>query len=317
MGKEGKFRVALTGANSLLGKKFLAYSRNKKDFEKIVVLDIDPPQVTSKKVKFKKLDLLDPECAKIISRILKEEKCNSILHLASFSLPPNNLSLLHEIEVIGVLKILYAARTSGVKKIVFKSSAMVYGANPDNPSLISEEHPLMSDKVYHIEDKKEAEEIINNFSRKYREFKVTVLRFGFIVGPSREGFFSNYLSLPVVPFPLGLNPLIQILHEDDALNALIFSFYGKSDTYNIAGKEPIPLNSIIKKSGKPSVAIPLPVLKSLWNRMWKAGIASFPGVFFDYLSYPFLLDTTRALKKLKLNPSKTTEEAVVSFREGK
>jgi UDP-glucose 4-epimerase len=107
------------------------------DGHEVVVLDnlssghMENLQGVLDKVTFIEGDVRDPEiCLKAA------DGCNGIFHEAalvsvadSIQRPLDN----HDINITGTLNVLEAARASGVKRVVFASSAAVYGDNPVLP----------------------------------------------------------------------------------------------------------------------------------------------------------------------------------------
>ena len=76
-------------------------------------------------------DVRDPEtCLKAA------EGCDGIFHEAALVSVPDSINRPrdnHDINITGTLNILEAARANGVKRVVFASSAAVYGDNPELP----------------------------------------------------------------------------------------------------------------------------------------------------------------------------------------
>jgi UDP-glucose 4-epimerase len=83
------------------------------------------------RIEFIEGDIRDPEtCLKAA------EGCDGIFHEAALVSVPDSINRPrdnHDINITGTLNILEAARKQGVKRVVFASSAAVYGDNPDLP----------------------------------------------------------------------------------------------------------------------------------------------------------------------------------------
>src|SRR5690606_5835663 len=107
-----------------------------------------------------------------------------------------------------------------------------------------------------IADKVEAEQQVWRYRERTPGFKATVLRFAPILGPNLENPMSRYLSRTVAPVVLGYDPLMQFLHEEDAIEATMLAVLQESDgPLNIAGRGVLPLTNAIRLTG----GIPLPV----------------------------------------------------------
>src|SRR5207244_1812829 len=59
-----------------------------------------------------------------------------------------------------------------------------------------------------------------DFGRRRHDVTLTILRFANFMGSQIETPLTRYFSLPVVPTPLGYDPRIQFVHEDDAVEVL-------------------------------------------------------------------------------------------------
>ena len=64
------------------------------------------------------------------------------MHLAFVSDQRVSQGKRHDVNVVGTSKVLGWARHHGAKRVCVLSRAAVYGARPDNPSLITEDMPL-------------------------------------------------------------------------------------------------------------------------------------------------------------------------------
>ncbi len=302
--------LALTGTRTDLGRVFLQRAAGKRGI-RIVTLDALPPQVEARNISFCKIDLLDPAVHFTVGDILKKEKCNAFAHLAVFNTPTKDPDISHEINVIGTMKMLHACRMTGVKKFIYKSTALVYGAHPSNPALLKETHPCRPSGHSFIEDKQEAEKMVLNFGEKVRDADITILRAGFITGKSVSTFFSRYIHMKAVPVAAGYNPVIQVLHIADAVRAFEASISKKNPgIVNIAGDSPVPLLSLTRAARSVPVLMPRPGAHLALDSLWRLGAAPFPGYFLDYLIFPFLLDNTKMKKVLGVVPKYSTLEAV-------
>ena len=93
----------------------------------VIGLDTAPPKEALKGLDFIQADVRNP----LLTDLLAEEGVNTIVHLAFLdSDHPSEAAF--DLNVMGTMKVFGAAAAAGVKKIVVKSSTMVYGAKPDN-----------------------------------------------------------------------------------------------------------------------------------------------------------------------------------------
>jgi len=82
--KKEKLRIALTGSVSLVGASVLGRLVKRGDVEKIVVFDIQYPDVISDLIEFHNIDLTSPDSVKEIARVLSENGVSIFLHAAFF-----------------------------------------------------------------------------------------------------------------------------------------------------------------------------------------------------------------------------------------
>ena len=94
------------------------------------------------------------------------------------------------VNVEGTLNVLLAARDEGIRRVVFSSSASVYGSSRQMPT--TEESPPDPISPYGVA-KLAAERYCVSFSRVYESFEAVVLRYFNVFGP-RQSPFSQYAA---------------------------------------------------------------------------------------------------------------------------
>jgi UDP-glucose 4-epimerase len=132
------FIVAITGAAGYVGGRLLARLLDEPDVETVVGLDVGPlPTGPERFIPYRR-DVRDPSLADILAR----HRVDTLVHTA-FVLypPPRRLRQMAHINVNGTENVLRAAAQAGVRHAIFLSSTTVYGAWPDNPIPLTEEHP--------------------------------------------------------------------------------------------------------------------------------------------------------------------------------
>jgi len=140
-----------------------------------------------------------------------------------------------------------------------------------------------------------------------------VLRACWPIGPSFWNRVTAYLSLPVVPVPLGFDPLLQLVHEEDALFAFLRATLERHPgVYNVVGKNVLPLSSLLRMAGKTVLPIPPPLLFRLRYVPSQRQTGDPPEAFYDYLRYLWVADGERGFAAFG-EPAYTTQEAWLSF----
>ena len=144
------------------------------------------------------------------------------MHAAVLTNPRRDGAYAHELESIGTLNVLAAAAAAGVGHVVLRSFTAVYGAHGRNPAFLTEDRPLQPNlSLGWARDKLEAEQHAASFARRYPGMKITVLRFAPLFGPGVRNFYTAIFDHRLVPVLMGYDPLMQLLHPDDALAAFL------------------------------------------------------------------------------------------------
>jgi len=132
-------------------------------------------------VPFYQRDITDPGIADIV----KETRPRALIHQAAQVAVPVSLRdpvFDASVNIIGTLNLLEACRKYGVEKVVFASSAAVYG-NPEYLP-VDEEHPLRPLSGYGI-----SKLTVEKYLEAYRELyglRWTALRYANIYGPRQD-----------------------------------------------------------------------------------------------------------------------------------
>lgn len=163
--------------------------------------------------------------------------------------------LVHEVDATGTLNICMAASKNGVQKVVYTSSAEVYGNGTIIP--IAEDHPLESNTPYGAA-KLSGELYLGVYRRTYGLPSV-VLRLLNTYGPREhfEGLYGEVIPRFVVRAMNGLPPVIfgdgeqtRSYHEvSDTVRAIVLAAEcdeAVGETFNIGGEEEISVNKLAK-----------------------------------------------------------------------
>ncbi len=304
--------LAITGLGSFVG---FNVADRMPDSSRVVGLDLRVPRRLEGRIRSHRVDLTNPTADSRLAEILEKERCEAVLHAAFFTDPYSDLEYSHELEVIGSLHVMNACAAAGVRKLVVMSTAQVYGARPDNPNFLSERHALRpSEDAHALRDRAEVEGLLELFADRHRDVVVTVLRPCWVVGPTIESGVTRYLDAPNPTTLLGFDPLTQFLHEEDLLSAvgsaLALEVRG---AVNLAGPGVLPLSTLLRIAGKSPRAVPHPILYRLSHLSSLRRTGDPPAAFYDFLRFPWTIDTARAEAELEFDPVYTTKEAWMSF----
>ncbi len=142
--------------------------------------------------------------------IFQQEKPEVVIHQAAQVSVPKSVADPKEdaeINILGTINLLEAAKKCGVRKVVFASSAAVYGEPQYLP--IDEEHQIAAQSPYGL-----AKYTVEKYLALYRSLyglEYTVLRYSNVYGPRQDGegeggvvaVFANCLSQGRVPTIFG------------------------------------------------------------------------------------------------------------------
>ncbi len=286
------------GVGRVLLRKLLEHSRYR-----ILGLDrrnwvLDRPE----RFDFRQLDLRRSGTEDLI----RVERPWGVVHLAFVSDQRVDRARRHEVNVVGTQRLLGWCTKYGVKRVVILSRASVYGARPDNPSLITEDQPLRLGAVYtQLDDLVEFDHLCRSWMWEHREMGMSLLRPVHIVGPNiREGMLYQYLKRNPIPTALGFDPMVQVVHEEDAIQSILCALKGKrSGIYNVAGPGALPLSILLRELGRKTLPIPHPFF-ALGN--WAAfglGLSKLPSQAIDFVRYSCLVDGSLIRDDLGYEPS--------------
>src|SRR5213080_3951202 len=158
----------------------------------------------------------------VIGKLVRQLKIDTVVHLAVMVDSPTEERSIHETDVIGTMNVLVgcAAPSSPVRRLVVKSSQAVYGAGPYDPSFFAEDMTNWDKPASGVTgDLLEMEQLVSEFALRTDRCGVSVLRLGFRV--SEDTSLARFLSLPIVPVFTGFDPRLQLLHEEDAAEAMV------------------------------------------------------------------------------------------------
>jgi len=309
--------ILVTGVDDYWGRNVVAQllqneaNRNKPEFH-IVGVSAQPPKAEIKGIDYIQADIRNP----LLTELLKSEKVDTVCHLV-FSESVRPMEATFDLNVMGTMKVLGACADAGVRKVILKSSMAVYGASATNPAYLTEKSPFQGGQSYgYNRNLLEIESFCNGFIRQHPDILLTILRFSNIVGPESDTPMTRFLKEPLAPVLLGFDPLMQVIHEKDVVNALVHSIeHDHSGAFNIAADGILPLTRLMALAAK----IPIPVIHLC--AYWGVGIASSLGlptaqywpIEPDFIRYSWVGDAKQMRENMAFSPSYTAEAALREF----
>jgi UDP-glucose 4-epimerase len=306
-------RILITGVSGYWGTELARRLERSDQFEYIAGLDVRPPAADLERTEFIRADIRNP----LISKLIPQTGVDTVVHSDVLLAPEPGKAAkqLHDINVIGSLQLLAACeKADTVRTIVVRGSAAIYGAEPNSPEFFTEDmarrFPL---RTTFQRDIAELENYFERYARRYARVTVTILRYQPSLGVRVDSPLTRYLRAPVVPVPLGFDPLLQFVHADDAVGALEAAVLRPlRGPVNVAGEGSISLSRLLRLAGK----LPFPVLSPFFGAALNAGrrfgLGRLPPDAVPWLQYGLTIDSTRLVTKMGFRP-RSTVDAVQDF----
>jgi UDP-glucose 4-epimerase len=247
----------VTGLGTFWGSRIAQALERRPEVDLIVGVDTHEPRLPLTRTEFVRADA----SYAILRRMVRATQVDTVLHthLVIDSTRAAGRHL-HEVNVIGTMNLLAAAAAEGsaVRKIVLKTSTLVYGSNFDDPYFFREDARRTHAPSTPIERSLlEVDTLVGDFAEDHPEVAVTSLRFANVLGDDVSTVFSRMLRMPVVPEVFGYDPRLQFVHEDDVTRALAHATTAElRGTFNVAGPGTITWGEACRAVARRRLAMP-------------------------------------------------------------
>jgi UDP-glucose 4-epimerase len=237
------------------------------------------------------------------------------VHAAFLSHPTHATEWAHELEDVGTMHLLNASAAVPPRRIVMVSTTLIYGAHPKNPNFLTETSELRGhpDSRF-VNDKVRAELQLLRFASEHPQTEVCSLRFAPILGPTVKNLYTRFLRRSVAPVMLGHDPVMQFVHELDAVWALLQATVGDCrGPFNIVGKGVLPYTTVLAMLGRVPIPMPLPLARYITKALWATQLVGSPASFLDFLLFPCVADGSRASSELGYVPRFNIQRTILDF----
>jgi UDP-glucose 4-epimerase len=246
-----------------------------------------------------------------LTELLRAEGVDTVLQLdfAGADEPACGHEAAVQQNVIGTMELLGACAAAGVPQVVVRSHSGVYGASPLNPTLMDEARPLSRGGLGGIlRDFAEIELFVAEFVARHPEPRVATLRCAHLVGGWSP--LVEYFSQPAPRTLMGFDPTIQLLHIDDAVDAIVRAALTPcAGAYNLAADDALCISQAIRLAGQQPIPVPEPLFglsvalgDSATARPWPLDMA--------FLRHGCVVDTRRAHGELGWSPAHSAADAL-------
>jgi nucleoside-diphosphate-sugar epimerase len=308
--------VVVTGIAGSLGQRVAARLAAHDEVDRVVGVDVVPPDLSDPKLDVRIVDLaLPPGPDDDLAAAF--EPTDSVIHLA-WRMPdaggngrashlPADYTNRRALD-----RVLAAAAATRPETLVHLSSATVYGAWPDNQIPLTEDSPLRPNPEFaYAVGKAEAERALVEWAEEHPDTRVAVLRPAVTVG-SPEPLYAALGATRAPRGGDGRRP-VQYLHVDDLADAVILAWEHRlSGVYNVAPDTGVREDAARALAGGVArVTLPLRLANAVaaWTwQLWRRGV---PVEARAYAIHPWVVAPDR-LKAAGWTPHYTSEEALVA-----
>jgi nucleoside-diphosphate-sugar epimerase len=245
--------LAITGATSTLGPRVLGRLAVLPDVTRLLAIDRSPPLGVN--VPRCSYHDADPGTADL-RPVLKD--VDVVVHLGAALEPARDDAVIRTREVDAAKRVAEAAAAAGVRHLVVISSALAYGAHPDNDVPLTETSPVRGlAGLPAAEHAAEVERWLDGFRTRHPELAVTILRLALLAGPDVDTLLTRALEAPRIPAVRGHRPPLQFLHPDDAVAAIAHVVEQQvAGTFNVCADGWLSFDEVTAILGRRSLEVP-------------------------------------------------------------
>lgn len=294
--------VAVTGAASGLGRELLARLVSAADFRRVVAIDEERGDI--QEATWRAVDVRDPLLANRISDI------DVLVHLAGDYAVDSDPRERRAYNLRAAQTVLTACAAARVRRTVLVTSAMVYGAAPDNEVPLPEDAPVAAEPdTGVVGDYLEIEALVRRSLRSHPGLDVTVLRPAAVVGPGVDTVITRHFESPRLLTVKGCSPRWQFCHVEDLVSALELAARGVvTGVVGVGSDGWLEQEQVEEMSGLRRFELPAGLTFGTAQRLHRLGITPAPATDLHYVVYPWVVDCA-SLREAGWKPAWTNEAA--------
>lgn len=310
--------VAVVGGSRYLGAHLVGMLLRNESVERVLAIDsVKPSPQHRRRMRDAEFVRLDPQSPRLPG-ILREAGIDTVVHagLHHTDFAPGGRAAVKEFNIMGSMHVIAACgRAASVTRFVLISSATVYGSSGADPAMFTEDMAARRQPSGGIPtDHLSVEGYVRGMSRKRPDIDVTILRIPAILGLPEPTVFGELLAPSIAPVLAGYDPRIQLLHPQDALDALLHATVGATPgTYNIAADGILTLAQAIRRAGHIPLPVPAPAFKFVSGLLSSQGLRDLGQAQLRFLRFGRVMDTTRMRTEFGFTPQYSTAEALKSY----
>lgn len=301
--------IAVTGAASGVGELLTRRLATNPEISRVVALDERRGEVSE--AEWHVLDVRDPAIADRLRR--DGDPVDVVVHLALDLDLGTDATARTAYNVRGTQTVLTAAAAAGVRRVVLCTSAMVYGALPENDVPLAEDAELRAtEEATGLGDLLEIERLAERAPRAHPGLSVTVLRPTVLVGGT-DTALTRYFESPRLLVVAGSRPCWQFCHVEDLASALEFAALEKVDGVLSVGCDGwLEQEEIEELTGVRRMELPSAVALGAASRLHRLGLTPSPAGDLAYTMHPWVVSGSR-LHDAGWRPDWTNEEVLAEL----
>ncbi|MGA5700921.1 SDR family oxidoreductase [Peterkaempfera bronchialis] len=298
--------VAVTGAAAGLGRLLAARLVDSPGVRRVLAIDERRGDVPG--VHWRVLDVRDPAVSTRLRGV------DVVVHLALDLGMESDPRARSAYNVRGTQTVLTAAAAAGVHRVVLCTSAMVYGALPDNEVPLAEDAELRAtEEASLVGDLLEVERLGRRAPRAHPGLNVTVLRPAVVVGPGVDTVLTRHFEAPRLLVVSGSRPCWQFCHVDDLASALEYAVLGKVEGEVTVGCDGwLEQEEVEQLSGIRRMELPASLALGTAARLHRLGLTPAPAGDLAYTMYPWVVSGSR-LHEAGWRPAHSNEEVLAEL----
>jgi nucleoside-diphosphate-sugar epimerase len=294
--------VAVTGAAQGLGHALTVRLAASDRIGQVVAIDDHRGDVTG--VTWRVVDVRDPALAGRLAGV------DVVVHTDVDLAPDTDARARRAFNVRGAQTVLTSAAAGRVGRAVLVTSAMVYGARPDNPVPLEESAPPAADQDGSVVgDLLEIEQLARRSAATNPGLDVTVVRPAALVGEGIETAVTRHFEAPRLLTVKGTSPRWQFCHVDDLVSALELTAAGElAGSFAVGCDGWLEQEDVEEISGLRRLELPPGMTFGTVQRLHRAGLTPVPVVDLNFIVYPWVVDC-QALRAAGWHPQHDNADA--------
>jgi UDP-glucose 4-epimerase len=301
-------RYVITGGSGYIGSRLVERLVESDDTERVVIADVRPPHSFRPKAEYQQLDVRDGEGAR---KLLERERPDALVHLAFILNPMHDEDAMYDIDVGGTDNMLRAASAAGTPHVLVTSSAVAYGAFPDNPVPIHEDWRVRGVPDFeYARDKAECDRLCQLWALQNPDCTMTIVRPCIVFGPNVDNFIVRLWTKSPFQTDLGTMDLrTQFVHEDDLVEALATLLAGRhAGAFNVAGDGTMTYRECAEAIGLKTRKLPVGLARRIASATWKLRMSETPPGQIRFAEHSWLVTNEKLKRETGWQPRYSSRE---------